>query len=182
MSFARYFILFWKPARTLKAFSENCWLLIYFLFLSPYRFTLLLFRIYSGLTNFWPGALIIINDSDCLPTRLLIMPPCSRRCFFLPVQIVFRLNKISLWLLIPMIALPYILSFSLGVLTAIIIATGTTYLFYIRSLTVKKKSAEYHLTCLHLLSLAFYSAYKFLSWQYTFYKDIQYFFGSWFVG
>jgi len=59
--------------------------------------------------------------------------------FFFLLQIVFRLNKISLWLLIPMIALPYILSFSLGVLTAIIIATGTTYLFYIRSLTVKKR-------------------------------------------
>lgn len=52
--------------------------------------------------------------------------------FFYSLQIVLKQNKINAWLLLSMLLLPYILSFSLGVISTIIIAIGVTFLAYFK--------------------------------------------------
>jgi hypothetical protein len=59
-------------------------------------------------------------------------------CFFI-LQYLFRQNTIKGWLLLSMIFLPYLLSFSFGVMAALIIAALFTYLLYFRSLTKKRR-------------------------------------------
>jgi len=54
-------------------------------------------------------------------------------------QIIFKKNVIPVKILLPMLFLPYILSFSLGVISASIFAGLITYLFYLKSLTRKKR-------------------------------------------
>lgn len=59
--------------------------------------------------------------------------------FFYLLQIIFRQNRVSLWILMPMVFLPYLLSFSLGVISSAFIAIVVTYFFYFKSLTRKKR-------------------------------------------
>lgn len=59
--------------------------------------------------------------------------------FFFVLQIIFKLNKHRIWLLLPMLFLPYILSFSIGVMSAVFISLAITYLFYIKRLTRKRR-------------------------------------------
>ncbi len=59
--------------------------------------------------------------------------------FFYFLQILLGQNKINAWLLLPMLVLPYILSFALGVITALLISISVTFIFHFRSLIVKKR-------------------------------------------
>ena len=59
--------------------------------------------------------------------------------FFFFLQIIFKQNKRSIWLMLPMLFLPYLLSFSMGVISAVMIAVAITYLFYIKRLTQKRR-------------------------------------------
>lgn len=59
--------------------------------------------------------------------------------FFYLLQIIFKQNKRSLWLLFPMLLLPYLLSFSMGVISCVLVAIAFTYLFYLKRLTRKKR-------------------------------------------
>lgn len=59
-------------------------------------------------------------------------------CFYF-LQYFFRQNKIKGGLLITMIFLPYILSFSFGVMAVLLLSCLLTYIFYFRSLTKKKR-------------------------------------------
>lgn len=59
--------------------------------------------------------------------------------FFYVLQGIFRQNKVSVWAMIPMLFLPYLLSFSMGVISCVLLAIIATYLFYFRRLTGKKR-------------------------------------------
>ena len=59
--------------------------------------------------------------------------------FFYLSQIILGINRIPLWRLLVMMIVPFILSFSLGVISAIIVSLTTVYLLYHRTLTKKKR-------------------------------------------
>jgi hypothetical protein len=59
--------------------------------------------------------------------------------FFFFLQVVLKQNKHSVWKLLPMLFLPYLLSFSLGVISSVLVAISVMYLFYFKKLTRKKR-------------------------------------------
>jgi len=59
-------------------------------------------------------------------------------CFYF-LQYLFRQNRIKGWLLLPMIFLPFILSFSFGVMAALLLSGVLTFVFYSRSLIRKRR-------------------------------------------
>ncbi|HEV8287273.1 MAG TPA: hypothetical protein VGQ09_23355 [Chitinophagaceae bacterium] len=59
-------------------------------------------------------------------------------CFYM-LQYLFNQNGIKGWLLLLMIFLPYVLSFSFGVMGALVISGLLTYLLYFRKLTKKRR-------------------------------------------
>jgi hypothetical protein len=59
-------------------------------------------------------------------------------CFYM-LQYLFGQNKIRGWLLLPMILLPYALSFSFGVMAALVASGLITYIFHFRLLTRKRR-------------------------------------------
>jgi len=59
--------------------------------------------------------------------------------FFYLLQIILNQNKINSWLLLLMLLLPYVLSFSIGVIASIFIAIFFTYTLYFKTLTKKKR-------------------------------------------
>ena len=59
--------------------------------------------------------------------------------FFFLLQIILRQNRISAWMLLPMLLLPYLLSFSFGVIGAVMAAVIVTYFLYFKTLTRKKR-------------------------------------------
>jgi len=59
-------------------------------------------------------------------------------CFYF-LQYLFRQNRIKGWLLLPMIFLPLILSFSFGVMAALLLSGVLTFVFYSRSLIRKRR-------------------------------------------
>jgi len=59
-------------------------------------------------------------------------------CFYF-LQYLFRENKIKGWLLLPMIFLPLVLSFSFGVMAALLLSGLLTFILYSRSLIRKRR-------------------------------------------
>lgn len=62
--------------------------------------------------------------------------------FFFLLQYFFRQNTIRGWLLLPMLFLPYLLSFSIGVMAAMVLAIIITWIFYFKKLTAKRRIAN----------------------------------------
>jgi|SRR5688572_11487074 len=59
--------------------------------------------------------------------------------FFFFLQVILKQNKQSVWKLLPMLFLPYLLSFSMGVISSVLVAIAVMYLFYFKKLTRKKR-------------------------------------------
>jgi len=59
--------------------------------------------------------------------------------FFFFLQIILKQNKRSFWMLLPMLLLPYLLSFSMGVFSSVLVAIVVTYLCYFKKLTRRKR-------------------------------------------
>lgn len=59
--------------------------------------------------------------------------------FFYFLQVVLKQNKINSLFLLVMLLLPYILSFSIGVIASIMTAIILTYIFYFKTLTKKRR-------------------------------------------
>ena len=59
--------------------------------------------------------------------------------FFYALQVIFKQNKHSVLMLIPMLFLPYLLSFSIGVVSVVSIAIAITYLLYFKRLTSRRR-------------------------------------------
>jgi len=66
--------------------------------------------------------------------------------FFFLLQYFFRLNTIHGGMLLLMLFLPYILSFSIGVTGAVLLAVIITWIIHFRKLTVKKRIANAAIT------------------------------------
>ena len=58
--------------------------------------------------------------------------------FFYLMQLLLDKNKINSWLLLLMFFLPYLLSFSIGAIAAVLFSGGITYIIYFKRLTRKK--------------------------------------------
>lgn len=84
-----------------------------------------------------------INDFERL--RLFTYEPSYYATLFVPflffffLKIILGQNKTNAWLLLPMIVLPYILSFSLGVIASILLSLVFVFIFYFGRLIVKKR-------------------------------------------
>ena len=63
--------------------------------------------------------------------------------FFFITQVMLRLNKLPVSQILLLLLLPMFMSFSLGVISAIIFALGIGYLFWFRRLTRKKRVFEF---------------------------------------
>ncbi len=59
--------------------------------------------------------------------------------FFYFMQLVLHQNKINSWLLLGMLMLPLLLSFSIGVIACIFVSLSVVYLLYIKRLSKKKR-------------------------------------------
>ncbi|THU33538.1 hypothetical protein FAM09_25660 [Niastella caeni] len=59
--------------------------------------------------------------------------------FFFLLQLIFYRNTINGWLLLVMLVLPLTLSFSLGVISAIVVALAVTFIVYIKTFIVNKR-------------------------------------------
>jgi hypothetical protein len=59
--------------------------------------------------------------------------------FFYALQVIFKQNRRSILRLLPMLFLPYLLSFSIGVISSVVVAIVVTYLLYFVRLTRKRR-------------------------------------------
>ena len=59
--------------------------------------------------------------------------------FFYILKIILKQNKLSVWLLLPCLVLPYILSFSFGVMGAVLAAIVISYVLYFKRFSRKKR-------------------------------------------
>lgn len=59
--------------------------------------------------------------------------------FFFFLQIILKQNKRNFWILLPMLLFPYLLSFSMGVFSSVLVAIAVTYLCYFKKLTSRKR-------------------------------------------
>ena len=59
--------------------------------------------------------------------------------FFYFMQVILKQNRINSWLLLFMLIIPFILSFSIGVVGCLLLSVAVTYLIYCRLLTKKKR-------------------------------------------
>jgi len=73
--------------------------------------------------------------------------------FYFLLQYLFKQNNIRGALLLPMLFLPYFLSFSIGVISTIFIATLLTWLFYFKRLTRRRRIANSVLTSSAIVGL-----------------------------
>jgi hypothetical protein len=55
--------------------------------------------------------------------------------FFFFLQVILKKNKIKVVWLLPMLVLPYLMSFSMGVISCILLSCALTYIFHFRNLT-----------------------------------------------
>ena len=74
--------------------------------------------------------------------------------FFYLLQIILKLNNRNVLMLLPMLFLPYIFSFSIGVISTAFIAILLTYLFYFQKLTRKKRVLTIILSGLSLITIS----------------------------
>ncbi len=59
--------------------------------------------------------------------------------FFYFMQVILKQNSMNSWLLLSMLIIPYIFSFSIGVISCLLLAVAITYLIHFRMLTKKKR-------------------------------------------
>jgi len=74
--------------------------------------------------------------------------------FFYFLQIILKQNKMNSWILLVMLFLPYLLSFSIGVIVSLMVAVIITYILYFKTLTKKRRV----LSMLMLTAAVFVSA------------------------
>jgi hypothetical protein len=94
---------------------------------------------------FWIKQVFTAGVTNFLRLKLLTYEASYYATLFTPIflfyffQIILRQNRINVWLLSAMLVVPYILSLSLGVMSAVAIACTFTYLFYFKVLTLKRR-------------------------------------------
>jgi len=142
--FCRAFYLFLRSGPDLGALFTRLLFINFFLCLVaiPFYFTKVseLFWIEQflteGITNF-KRLRMFTYEASYYST---LMAPLI---FFFVAQIILRRNKLPVSQLLLMLLLPMLMSFSLGVIAAILFSLGATYLLYFRRLTRKKRVFEF---------------------------------------
>jgi len=81
--------------------------------------------------------------------------------FFFVSQMILRINKIRVSTLAVLLLVPLFMSFSLGVISALVIAMAFTYLLYFRRLTRKRRVFDFIVAGLTLLITATFVAFIF---------------------
>jgi hypothetical protein len=81
--------------------------------------------------------------------------------FFFVSQMILRINKIRVPTLAVLLLAPLFMSFSLGVISALVLAMALTYLFYFRRLTRKRRVFDFIVAGLTLLITATFVAFIF---------------------
>lgn len=89
-------------------------------------------NITEGLDNFLRLKLFTYEASYC---ALL----CTPLFFYYFNQVIFRQNKMNSWLLLAMITLPFLLSFSIGTIACILFAVVTVFMIYCTRLIRKRR-------------------------------------------
>ena len=119
-----------KPLLVINFFLCLAALAVYF---TPWRpFMWIEQNITEGVEHFWRMKLFTYEASYYATLFIPLF------CFYM-LQFLFRQNKIKGWLILCMIIVPYLLSFSFGVIAALIASGLLTYLFYFRSLTRQRR-------------------------------------------
>ena len=101
----------------------------------------------------WDEQVLTEGVGELRRLRLFTYEPSYYALLFTPfffyffLQYFFRQNSIRGGLLLLMLFLPYILSFSIGVMGAILLATILTWIIHFRRLTAKKRIANAIITC-----------------------------------
>lgn len=94
---------------------------------------------------FWDSQPLTEGINDFQRLRLFAYEPSYYATLFVPffffflLKIILKQNRTNSWLLLLMIFLPYMLSFSLGVVTAIALSILFVFGFYLQRLIVKKR-------------------------------------------
>lgn len=94
---------------------------------------------------FWITQVFTKGVNDFRRFKLFTYEASYYATLFMPIflfyllQYIFKQNKIASWKLLPMIFLPYILSFSIGAIAAAILAGVLTSLVHYRTLLVKRR-------------------------------------------
>jgi hypothetical protein len=94
---------------------------------------------------FWYSQPLTEGVNDFQRLRLFTYEPSFYATLFVPffffyfLKIILIQNKTNSWLLFLMILIPFILSFSLGVLAAIFLSLATVFIFYFGRLIVKRR-------------------------------------------
>lgn len=75
--------------------------------------------------------------------------------FYCCLQILLKLNRIPVWIILPMLLLPLVLSFSLGVIACILLCISLLLIVYARTLLRKKRVVNYLLITAFFLIMIF---------------------------
>ena len=94
---------------------------------------------------FWVSQSLTEGINNFERLRLFTYEPSYYATLFVPffffyfLKIILKQNKANSWLLLLMITVPYILSFSLGVVAAILLSITLVFIFYFGRLIIKKR-------------------------------------------
>jgi len=117
----------------LLAFNTAFCLVAIVLYFTPWQYLLWYEQnLTEGVSNFRRLKLLTYEPSYYATLLVPIF------CFY-TLQYLFRQNQIRGRLLLPMIVLPFLLSFSFGVIAALFVSALLTYLLYFRSLTKRRR-------------------------------------------
>lgn len=94
---------------------------------------------------FWDSSSLTEGINEFKRLQLFTYEPSYYATLFVPffffffLQIVLKQNKANTWLVLLVITLPFVLSFSLGVIAAILLACIVVFVFYISRLIAKRR-------------------------------------------
>jgi hypothetical protein len=98
---------------------------------------------------FWTNKTLTEGVDNFLRLQLFTYEPSYYATLFVPyfffylLKIFLAQNRTNSWLLLLMVLVPYILSFSLGVMAAIIVSIAIVFIAYLRRLVIKKRITNF---------------------------------------
>lgn len=98
---------------------------------------------------FWTNKTLTEGVDNFLRLQLFTYEPSYYATLFVPffffyfLKIFLAQNRTNSWLLLLMILVPYILSFSLGVMASIIVSIAIVFITYLRRLVIKKRITNF---------------------------------------
>lgn len=106
---------------------------------------------------FWTNRTLTEGVDNFLRLQLFTYEPSYYATLFIPffffyfLKIFLNQNRTNSWLLLTVIVLPYILSFSLGVMAAVLLSIIAVFAIYFRRLIVKKRVRNFMLLAVTII-------------------------------